>query len=113
MANRTIYVSPTDRATLKAFLASAVPKKFFALDERVSHYDFNYSYQEVYDYADTLLRSEEPDLHHNFLGMDAISINKEFRKVLDVLSRRDPELREFCDKLSKAIVVIERRAKYE
>lgn len=112
MGYRKTVLSGQDREILKDFLACPVPKKFFALDGRGdSKHDFNYSYQEVYDYSDALLRGEDVDLGCNFLGMRAVSVNKEFCKVLEVIGRRDADLEEFCDKLSNAIAVILRMAK--
>lgn len=107
MAYKKATLSQRDRETLKAFLSCPVPKKFFALDGRGNtRYDFNYGYEEAYDYSDALLRGEEISLSHNFVGTRAVSVNEDFCKVLEVLGRRDPDLEEFCGKLSDAISVI-------
>lgn len=114
MAYKKQTLKEEDRAALEGFLACPVPKKFFALDNRGnSRYDFNYGYQEIYDYADALLRGEEVSLRSNFLGMRAVSVSEEFRKVLEVVARRDPDLDAFCVKLSDAVAVVLRMAKQD
>ncbi len=109
---RGFQLTERDKAVLKAFRACRVPNQYFSLDGRGNtKYDFNFNYEEVYDYADALLRGEEISLEHNFVGLRAGAINEDFRKVLEVLGRRDPVLEDFCDKLSQAISVIERAGK--
>lgn len=94
-----------DREILEKFLKTSVPRKFYTL-KTSGRYDFSYSYEEVYDYSDALLRGEEIDLSCNFAGVPASAVNEEFQKILDVLARRSPDLDEFCSIFSKAIGVV-------
>lgn len=105
-------LSERDRTVLKTFLDCRVPAKFFDLDARGnSGFDFNYSYQELYDYADALLRGQEISLRQNFVGLAAVSVNAQFRKILDVVARRDATLADFCEKFSLANETVERLAR--
>lgn len=108
---RLNLVSERDKAVLKEFLAYPVPKQYFSLNERgQSKIDFEYYYEEIFDFADALVRGEEIDLNVNFVGVEASAVNEEFRKILDVLARRDPELEQFCDCFSKAVAIVEHAA---
>ncbi len=113
MANKKgIVLSDRDKNTLRDFLACRVPGKYYELDKRGNtKFDFNYNYEEVYDYADALLHGQEISLSRNFLEQRSVAVNEEFRKILDVIGRRDMTLADFCDKLAAAINVIERLAK--
>ena len=112
MANNKIKggaLSERDKLVLKEFLSCQVPRAYYdfaALGN--SKIDFHYNYEEIYDYADALLRGEEIDLRHNFVGLPAVAVNEAFRKTLEVLGRRNPVLESFCDRFSAAILVIER-----
>lgn len=107
-----IALSERDRKVLQDFLSCRVPGKYYELDARGNtKFDFNYNYQEVYDYADALLHGQEISLRRNFLGLRAVAINEEFRKILDVIARRDIALTDLCEKLSEAISVIARLAR--
>lgn len=109
MKKNVAVLSEGDRACLKAFLSCRVPRAYYDLDARGNdRFDFNYNYEEVYDYADALLRGEGVSLRCNFTGVPAVAVNEEFRKVLEVIGRRDATLETFCDKLSAAIAVIGR-----
>lgn len=109
--NRSV-ISEHDKLILREFLSCNVPKQYFDLDIRGNtKIDFHYNYEEVYDYSDALLRGEEIDLRNNFVGLQSVAINEEFKKILEVLGRRNPVLDEFCEKLTKAIAVIARVAK--
>ncbi len=112
MANRKgVVLSERDRRVLVDFLSCSVPGKYYQLDARGNtKFDFNYNYQEVYDYADALLHGQEISLRRNFLEQRAVAVNEEFRKILDVIGRRDITLADFCDKLAAATLVIERLA---
>lgn len=105
-------LSGRDREILQGFLSCRVPGKYYELDARGNmKYDFNYNYQEVYDYADALLHGQEISLRRNFVEQRSAAVNEDFRKVLDVIARRDPTLSELCEKLSAAVSVIARLAK--
>lgn len=105
-------LSERERAELSAFLACKVPGRYFDLDGMGNaKIDFHFNYEEVYDYADALLRGEEIDLSCNFVGLRAAAVNEDFRKILEVLGRRDPSIGAFCDSFSRAIGVILRAAK--
>lgn len=113
MAGRKgIVLSERDAKILQDFLSCRVPGKYYELDARGNtKFDFNYNYEEVYDYADALLHGHEVSLRRNFLEQRSVAVNEEFRKILDVIGRRDMTLADFCDKLTAAILVIERLAK--
>lgn len=105
-------ISERDKAVLRDFLACSVPKQYFDLDVRGNtKIDFHYNYEEIYDYSDALLRGEEVDLGCNFVGLRSVAVNEDFRKILEVLGRRNPVLDDFCTKLSQAIAVIARVAR--
>lgn len=104
-------LSERDKTALKAFRDCRVPRQYYALDARDDRFDFNFNYQEIYDYADALLRGQEISLRQNFVGLPASAVNEDFRKLLDVVGRRDPTLEDFCEKFSSAIAVIARAAR--
>lgn len=110
MKRRQFTLSDRDRQTLENFMHCPVPKKYFELNALGDRYDFNYNYEEIYDYADVLLHGQEIDLRHNFVGMPAVAVNEDFRKLLDVLARRNPTVENFCEKCSEAIEVLLRAA---
>lgn len=103
-------VSENGKKILREFLACPVPHKYYGLNVYGEKFDFNYNYEETYDYADALLRGEEIDLRHNFVGLPSAAVNDAFQKILPVLGRRDPSLEDFCDKFARALEVIERAA---
>ncbi len=106
------FIGEREKTVLKTFLACPVPAKYYELDKRGNtKFDFNYNYEETYDFADALLHGQEVSLRRNFVGLRAAAINEEFRKILDVIGRRDQTLSDFCDKFSAAIAVIMRLAK--
>ena len=113
MANkRGVFLPEKERKILQDFLACRVPAKYYELDGRGNtKFDFNYNYEEIYDYADALLHGQEVSLRHNFVGLRSVAVNEEFRKVLDVIGRRDISLSDLCDKFSAAILVIGRFAR--
>lgn len=105
-------ITEKDKAVLRAFLDCSVPRQYYSLSERGNlKIDFDYYYEEIYDFADALARGEEIDLNCNFVGVPASAVTEEFRKILDVIARRDPVLEVFCDRFSQAITVIARAAK--
>lgn len=110
MAGRkSVSLDERDKKVLQDFLSCRVPAKYYELDARGNtKFDFNYNYQEAYDYADALLHGQEISLFRNFLDQRSAAVNEEFRKVLEVIGRRDASLADFCDKLSAAVAVIAR-----
>ena len=111
-SRKGIALSERDKQTLRDFLSCRVPAKYYGLDARGNtKFDFNYNYEEIYDYADALLHGQEVSLRRNFVGLPAVAINEEFRKILDVIGRRDITLSDFCDKLAAATLVIGRLAR--
>lgn len=105
-------LSEKDRADLSAFLSQSVPKPYFELDGLgKGKIDFHYNYEEIYDYADALLRGEEIDLSLNFLGVKSSAANEEFRNLLEVVARRNPAMEQFCDLFRQAISIVLRAAK--
>ncbi len=108
---KVVSLSERDKTALRDFLACPVPAKYYRLDAAGNtKFDFNYSYQEVYDYADALLHGQEVSLNRNFLDQRSVAVNEEFRKILDVIGRRDITLSDFCDKFAAATITIERLA---
>ncbi len=96
-----------ERADLSAFLAMKPPKGYFDLDGLGNgKIDFHYNYEEIYDYADALLRGEEIDLGCNFLGLRAVAVNEEFCKILEVVARRNEQLGTFCDLFIRTIKIV-------
>ena len=85
---KVVSLSERDKTALRDFLACPVPAKYYRLDAAGNtKFDFNYSYQEVYDYADALLHGQEVSLNRNFLDQ-----------------------RDCCDKFAAATITIERLA---
>ena len=113
MANKKSFeLSEKSKAVLRDFLNCQVPRAYYDLDARGNtRYDFNYCYEEVYDYADALLRGQEISLNRNFVGAASVSVNDDFKGVLEVLGRRNLTLEDFCVKFADAIQVIMRAAR--
>ena len=88
-------LTKAEKDALRAFLDCPIPRK----------------YHEVFDYADSLLRSETVDLGCNFIEMKSAAVNDEFRNILPVLARRDPAMEDFCDKFGRAISIVARHAR--
>ncbi len=113
-AKKGIALSERDKRALRDFLSCRVPAKYYELDGRGNtQFDFNYNYEEIYDYADALLHGQEISLRRNFVGLRSAAVNEDFRKVLEVIGRRDAAMTDFCDKLSEAVAVVSRLAKKE
>ena len=105
-------LTKAEKDALRAFLDCPIPRKYHELDARGhERFDFMYNYEEVFDYADSLLRGETVDLGCNFIEMKSAAVNDEFRNILPVLARRDPAMEDFCDKFGRAISIVVRHAR--
>ena len=98
-----------DKKILKEFLNCRIPKGYNALDcKKDSGYpDLMYNYEEVFDYSDALLKGKKICLKSNFIDVESVAVNDDFKAFLIKLGNDDKTMEEFCNKFIKAITVIQ------
>lgn len=97
---------------LKSFLEMHVPKEYKVLDMENDQKDLElcknlmYCYEEVFDYATSVLAGYTIDINSNFIDMPASALCQEFIDYLLSLKSISDEMEKFCDVMIETIHVL-------
>lgn len=101
-----------DKRTIEEFLNYRIPKQYKALDCKANSFcpDLMYNYEEVFDYCCGLLNGKKIFLNTNFIEVESVAVNDDFKTFLFNLAQNDNSMKEFCEMFIKVITIIQKYA---
>lgn len=90
-------ITKSDKLRLQEFLKAKIPIEYKLLDEkRTEMPDLMYCHEELFDYADRLLRGIPIEANSNFVGFESDALSDKFYDLLCDIQNTNGDMKDFC-----------------